>query len=108
MDIVDSDGFTLFEYDPLTKRSVWMKAEDGRYIFRVDMPLDDIFDANAEVKALTEGQRFGEWNRFASMPLHLTYKTGVDDAVEQQDSRWLSRFFNNSDNSKWRTSRGKV
>lgn len=103
------DGQWLrMELDLATGRSVWMTEQDGNLVFRVDMPLDAIFDANAEAEKLTQGVRFGDYNRVASIPHHLVYQNGVNDAVEQQDSQWLSRFLNDSDNQKWRTSRGRV
>ena len=99
-------GFLLMEHDPLTGKSVWMKEEDGNLIFRVDQPLDAIFSANAEAESATNGKPFGDYVRVASIPHHLVYQNGVNDAVENKDDAWLSRFLNNSDNSKFRTSRG--
>ena len=103
------DGaWKLMEHDPLTGRSVWMTVQDDQYVFRVDMPLDDIFTANNDAVIETNGRRFGDYNRVASVPHHLIYQNGLNDAVEQQDSRWLSRWLNDSDNKKFRTSRGSV
>lgn len=107
MDVWDG-GWLLMDFDPLTQRSVWMTEQDGQLVFRVDMPLDDIFDANHEAEAETHGRRFGDWNRVASVPHHLVYRNGLSEAVQQQDNAFLSRFLNDSDNSKFRTSRGRV
>lgn len=107
MDIWDG-AWKLMEHDPASGRSVWMTIQDEQYVFRVDMPLDDIFTANREAEIASQGQRFGDYNRIGSVPLHLAYQNGLDDAIEQQDGAFVSRFFNNSDNRKWRTSRGKV
>lgn len=103
------DGnWLLMEHDIVTGRSVWMTVQDDQYIFRVDMPLDAIFDANQEAEIATMGRRFGDYNRVASIPHHLVYQNGVNDAIEQRDDRWLARYLNNSDNRKFRTSRGSV
>ena len=107
MDIWDG-AWKLMDHDVQTGRSVWLTVQDDQYVFRVDMPLDDIFDANREAEALTNGRRFGDYNRVASIPHHLVYNNGVNEAIEQQDKVWLSRYLNDSDNRKWRTSRGKV
>jgi hypothetical protein len=106
-DIWDGN-WLLMETDPDSKRSVWVTHQDGQFVFRIDMPLDDIFDANHEAEAETMGRRFGDYNRIASVPLSLAYSSGLSEAVDQQDGTWMSRFFNNSDNKKWRTSRGKI
>ncbi len=103
------DGaWKLMEHDLATGRSVWMTVQDDQYVFRVDMPLDDIFTANNDAVIDTNGRRFGDYNRVASIPHHLVYQNGVNDALEQGDSRWLSRFLNDGDNRKFRTSRGSV
>lgn len=107
MDIWDG-AWKLMEHDPATGRSVWMTIEDDRYVFRVDMPLDDIFTANREAEIASHGQRFGDYNRIGSVPHHLIYQNGLDDAIDNQDDAFISRFFNDSDNRKFRTSRGRV
>ena len=94
------------DHDLATGRSVWMAVQDDRYVFRVDMPLDDIFVANHEAEAETNGKRFADWHRVASVPHHLIYQNGVNDALSQHDDKWLSRWLNDGDHRKFRTSRG--
>ena len=55
------------------------------------MPLGDIFDVNREMEAVSHGQRFGDYNRIASVPHHLVHKTGLADAVRQRDDGFLKR-----------------
>ncbi len=107
-DIVDSNGFTLFDHDLVTGRCVWVKHEGDKDIYRIDMPIGAILDANHEAEMATHGQRFGDWNRVASIPHHLAYANGVNQAIEQRDDKWLSQFLNSSDHAKLRTSRGRV
>lgn len=107
MDVWDG-AWLLMEHDAETGRCVWMTVQDGQYVFRVDQPLDEIFTANNDAVIDTNGRRFGEWNRVASIPHHLVYQNGVNDAIEQHDDTFLSRFLNDSDHSKFRTSRGRV
>ena len=111
-DIVDGDGFTLLKFDPATQVSVWVKHEaDGRTIIRHDQPLGDIFSANHEANVATQGQKFGDWVRVASVPTHLTHGDalgGLGQAVRERDRKHIARVLNDSDNLKLRTSRGRV
>lgn len=106
------DGnWRLADHDVVTGRSVWVTVQDGKTIARVDMPndkLEDIFAVNHEFNALTNGNRFGDYNRVASIPHHLAYSTGLAEASKQGDQKFISRWMNDSDNRKFRTSRGKV
>lgn len=103
------DGaWKLVDFDHPTGRSVWMTQQDDQLVFRVDMPLEDIFSANHEMAMETQGRRFGDYNRVASIPHHLVYQNGIDDALGQGDDKWLARWLNDSDNRKFRTSRGRV
>ena len=103
------DGnWLLMEHDIVTGRSVWMTVQDDQYIFRVDMTNDAIFDANQEAEIATMGRRFCDYNRLAYIPHQIVYLTVVNYAIEQRDVRWLARYLNNSDNRKFRTSRGSV
>lgn len=74
----------------------------------VEQEVDAIFEANAEAVKLTDGKRFGEWNRAAGVPLTLMEKTGLGDAIAMGDRKYMSKILNDSDYSKLRTSRGKV
>jgi hypothetical protein len=74
----------------------------------VEQEIDAIVAANAEAEKATHGVRFGEWNRAASVPLTFMEKTGLDQAIDAGDRRYLSKVLNDSDFSKLRTSRGKV
>lgn len=107
MDIRDGN-WMLMAHDPVTQRSVWMTEQDGQYVFRVDMPLNDIFDANAEAEKATHGVPFGDYVRVASVPHHLVYQNGLNDAIEQRDDKFIAKVLNDSDNRKFRTSRGRV
>lgn len=107
MEVRDGD-WTMIDHELATGRTVWMTEQDGKFVFRVDMPLNDIFDQNNDAVIETIGRKFGEYNRVASIPHHLIYQNGVNEALEQQDGRWLSKWLNDSDNRKFRTSRGVV
>lgn len=105
---VTDGAWALVDHDLETGRSVWMTEQDDQLVFRVDMPLNDIFDQNNDAVLETIGKRFGDYNRVASIPHHLIYQNGVDDAMRQRDQKWLARWLNDPDNRKFRTSRGCV
>lgn len=103
------DGaWLLMQHDAATGRSVWATEQDGQYVFRVDAPLNHIFDANAEAEQATQGVAFGDYVRIASVPHHLVYQNGLNEAIEQRDNRFVAKLLNDSDNQKFRTSRGRV
>src|SRR5690554_740934 len=101
-------SWALFSEDAVTGRKVWMSLDEGppgKTLWRVEMPIDGLADANAEAVKATEGVRFGDWNRVASVPLNILEKTGLDTAVQMQDDRFLSKWLNDGDNAGFRTSR---
>ncbi len=104
-------SWTLFSDDPLTGRKVWMSLDEGppgKTLWRVELPIDGLAEANAEAEKATHGIRLPEWNRVASVPLNVLEQAGLDTAVAMQDDRFLSRWLNDTDHAKFRTSRGKV
>lgn len=106
--IKDGD-WSLFDYDFVTRRSTWIAHNpDGSHTFRVDTPVDEVLRVNADQANASEGQRFGEWAKVASVPLQHYHSQGLAEATRQQDDRYLSRWLNDSDNSGFRTFRGKV
>jgi hypothetical protein len=101
-------GWMLFDTDPVTGRKVYLTEQDGQFYAMVEQPLQDIFDANHDAEMASHGKPFGDWVRAASMPHHLVYHNGINDAVIQKDRKHLARVLNDSDNQKFRTSRGRV
>ena len=108
-DIYDGNGFRLFDYDAHLGRSVWIKHEtDGKITFRIDTPVEQILDANKDDANDSIGKRFGDWTRIASVPLDLMDKSGLSDASQQKDNKFMSKWLNDSDNRGFRTFRGNV
>lgn len=104
------DHRVLFDDDREIGRKTWIIFDDqGRMTgAHVEQNVDAIIEANGEAEKLTHGERFGDYNRVASVPLTFLEKTGLGDAIDQGDRRYMSKILNDSDNSKLRTSRGKV
>jgi len=105
-----ADRRVFFAYDEDIKRTTWLIFNDRGEIkgAHTEQEVDDIVAVNAEAEKLTHGQRFGEWNRAASVPLTFLEKTGLGEAIDAGDRRYMSKILNDSDYSGFRTSRGKV
>lgn len=100
----------LFDDDKEIGRKVWL-GYDAKGEFRaahVEQNIDAIIEQNSEAEKASYGQRFGDYNRVASVPLTLWEKTGLGDAVDAGDKRYISKILNDSDYRGLRTSRGKV
>ena len=100
----------LFDDDPEIQRKVWIAWDKNGLMVaaHVEQEVDSILEANVEAEKETHGKRFGDYNRIASIPLTMWEKTGLGDAVDAGDRKYLSKVLNDSDNRKFRTSRGKV
>lgn len=108
-DPVWDGNFQLFGVDPMNGDSVWYQENpDGSITFRHDQKLDTLLAQNVEAEKETHGKRFGEWRRIGSVPDTIAANSGLDEAWEQKDMKWVKRFFNDPDNKKFRTSRGSV
>ena len=106
-------AWLLLNRDTLSKEETWGEFDsEGKLLrLRVDMPttaVEQIKYLNEQARNGTDGKRFGEWNRFASVPAAFVNAWGVDTAVDMGDSKYLSKVFNDSDYGAFRTSRGKV
>jgi hypothetical protein len=103
-------NWLLFDDDREIGRKVWL-GYDATGKFRaahVEQEVDAVLEANAALEKETHGKRFGDYNLVASVPLTAFEKAGLGDAIDGQDRRYLSKYLNDSDHSKFRTSRGRV
>lgn len=105
-----ADHRVFFDYDPDIKRTVWLVFDDKGQMkgAHVEQEVDAILEANAEAEKATHGVRFGDYNRVASVPLTFLERSGLDQAIDARDKRYVSKVLNDSDNRKFRTSRGSV
>jgi hypothetical protein len=74
----------------------------------VEQEVDPIIEANKMWADISSGTRFGDYNRVASVPLTFLEKTGLGDAIDAGDRKYMSKVLNDSDHAGFRTSRGKV
>jgi len=105
-----SDHRVLFEHDPEIGRTVWLVFDDKGNMkgAHVEQEVDAILEANKMWADISAGTRFGDYNRIASVPLTFLEKTGLGDAIDNGDRRYLGKVLNDGDNAKFRTSRGRV
>lgn len=103
-----TDGsWTLFRADPESGRMVWWQYTDEGISWRIEEPADVSIAYNAEMEKQSQGYRFGEYRLMGSIPAMLYQSSGLEEAMTQHDSRYIRRWFNDSDNAKFRGSRGR-
>ena len=108
MTIRDENGFTLVDVDHASGRSVWSYFDGEKTVYRVDYPVGQTIQANAEKMSSATTNWSGEWHHVASVPLNVAWDSGLVDASSQRDDKWMSRFLNDSDNRAWRTKPGAL
>ena len=104
------DKRVFFEHDPEIGRTVWLVFDDKGNLkgAHVEQDIDAIVEQNRSAEIESHGKRFGDYNRIASVPLTFLEKTGLGDAIDARDRKFISKVLNDSDNSGFRTSRGRV
>ncbi len=111
-EIRDGDGWLLIDHDPLMGRTIWAKQEwDGNQVvthYRTDYQVDKLIGENQEHRNASQNKRFGDWERVASIPLNTLYDSGLSEAAENDDQKFMSRWLNDPDNRAFRTFRGNV
>jgi hypothetical protein len=97
------DGWSLFDFDMPTQRSVWRKVEaDGTELWEVTYPVDNVLAANHDARMDAMGKRHGDWTRIASVPLGFHFDK-MAGAVAQQDTKYVDKML--GEYSKFRTFR---
>ena len=105
---VDDHGFELLDYDPAMGRSTWVSVVNGITTYRTDYEVSKIIDANKEDAAECAGAGWkGDYHRIASIPVGVYYDKLLE-AGRQDDNKYLSKWLNDSDHSKFRVKEGSV
>lgn len=90
-------------------RYVWKYWDGTRLHIRTDYPMDGLLKKdNAESVAESQGRRFGDFERVASVPLNVYHDSGLAEAISQADKKFTSRWLNDGDHASFRTSRGRI
>lgn len=103
-------NWSLFDDDREIGRKVWLGFDEKGQLraAHVEQDVDRIIEDNKKALDLSTGQRFGDYNRVASVPLTFFEQKGLDEAINAGDRKYLSKVLNDSDHAGFRTSRGKV
>lgn len=100
----------FFDYDPEIGRTVWLVFDDQGNMkgAHVEQEVDHILEANARMEQASQGTPFGDYRPLASVPLTFFEKTGLGEAIDAGDRRYLNKILGDADNKKFRTSRGNL
>jgi len=107
MAIRDGD-FVLVDYDHFSGRSVWSMFNGEKTVYRIDYPVDKLVTQNQTERNNAPQGWQGDWHKVASVPLNMAYDSGLVEAMNQNDDKFISRMLNDSDNRAWRTKDGRV
>lgn len=107
MRIRDGD-WELFSHDEKLGRTVWERQNpDGTTTYRTDYRADGIIEQNTAMRnALNSGWK-GDWHKVASIPLNV-FHDQLAEAGRQDDDRYIAKWLNDSDHSKFRTKEGNL
>jgi hypothetical protein len=107
MEIRDGD-WVLFDHDPEMGRTIWRLEQDGMVHFRIDFEVAKTLEQNkADFNVAQTGWK-GDYVKVASLPHNILHGSGFDEAINQRDKKFISRFLNDPDNRGWRTKPGRV
>jgi len=107
-----SDGKeVLISRDPMTGIATYAVFEDGLVKVRTyDENATARFEMNAKIRNETDGQRWGEGQIAASIPLSELYSPSsyIGQAWKSGDNTAVKKFLNDSDNIRYRTKNGTL
>lgn len=105
---MDGD-WRFFDEDPTAGIRRWvLDMGNGQTVMRTEyLETDNLLDANAEVLNASTGQRWGEGKLVARIPMHI-WAREILPARQQRDEKYIKKWLNDFDHSKFRTFSGKV
>lgn len=100
---VRDGAWTLFNWDPMTGRTVWSQFTGQETVFRIDTPVDHIIRENEFTRNATSGNRMGDWVKIASIPLNHAHHENLVRAHTEGDDKFVKRWLNDGDNRAFRS-----
>jgi hypothetical protein len=99
----------LLGFDPETGKTAWMLLQDDGVTLKVHtvMPVDGMLEENAQMRSMDSGNWAGDMHMVSRVPMHI-WQRELADAVQQDDQRYVSKWLNDIDHSKFRTKGGRV
>lgn len=99
--IIRDGDWILVDSDLKMGRYVWRRQNpDGSTTFRTDYAMDQVIKENKALRNETQGQRYGDWRKIASVPLAKHYGE-LAAANQQHDDKYIDRWL--SENSAFKT-----
>jgi hypothetical protein len=87
---------------------VWRgEVEPGVVAFCKKTITDPLFESNKQLLNESEGKKFGDGKIVARVDLPTYYST-ILPAIQAGDDAWVKKWFNASENRRYRTFRGKI
>lgn len=84
---------------------------NGTSVMRTEYPYtEELFKINAEKQVDSLNRRWGEGQVVASIPMNVLFnpEMGLSEAVSEGDEKFLNRWLNDTDHSKFRTRGGRL
>lgn len=106
--VIRDGDWRLFDYCFQTGRSVWVLHDGNQTHFRTDYPVDKLVEVNAATRNMAQSGFKGDYHLVASVPLNIAHDSGLIEAQSQKDTKFLSKWLNDSDNRAFRTKEGHV
>lgn len=101
-------GNGMLVVDTPTKREWVCELEPGKWQRCTKEYVDPLLDLNAGLRSHNSGKRWGDGQVVASVPMTQAMNGDMLKAIKGNDQAWLTKFLNDSDNSKYRTFEGKI
>lgn len=97
-------------HNPASGVSTWVKEEPDGLLVQERQDISVLLDQNRAERNIASSGWKGDYHSIARIPLAMMHEKGsaLAQAVAEQDSAWVSRFLNDSDNSNLRTKEGRV
>ena len=103
-----SDGWYFMDDNPYLGVRRWgLDTEDGTIIRTEYYVANAFMEANVQQRNATDGERFGNFRHVASIPMHI-WARDIAPRQQQNDQTSIKKWLNSSENSAFRTFRGKV
>jgi hypothetical protein len=104
----EGGGWRVFEYFRDIPKVSWAKMDDNQQMtVRTVMPVDNILERNERLRNETTGERWGDGQKVASIPIHI-WQRELAEAQREGDDKYVNRWLNDPDHKKFRTKDGKV
>lgn len=102
--------WVFFDEDPLTgmRQEFLYDPDTGKcHIKTTYSATNELLSQNNAEMVGSLNQKFGEFRKVASVPVHIAARE-LWQAMRERDDRFVSKWLNDADHSRFRTFRGRV